>query len=339
MKALDHSGNFIRDPWRSMARAAIAHAHWSIERKTRPVDYVEKTWEFDTDAHLLTRAATHPLTISESVALAEVATAFLPALVPYSAGAKLFSMCTRLTFDGRGSFSIPDITAMSAGFVAENSPKAVLAGVSRGATLNPYKLAALIVASSELLAQGSVETIFQNTLAEAAARGLDTVLFSNAAATSASPAGLLNGIAGLTPSAPGTKTEAISTDLVALIAAVAPVAGGGDIVIVVNPAQAAEIGIRTLGGFKDMIIPNGNLASGTVIAIATPAVVSAFGAPTFSSSSEAAVHMSDTPGAIVASSPTSSMWQTANIAIKMVNDATWALRSTSGVAWMTGVNW
>jgi hypothetical protein len=75
--------------------------------------------------------------------------------------------------------------------------------------------------------------------------------------------------------------------------------------------------------------------------------VSVSGAAEFEVSEQATLHMEDTtplqistvgtPNVVAA--PVQSMFQTAQIAIRMLADITWAMRRTGMVQWMTGVNW
>ena len=95
---------------------------------------------------------------------------------------------------------------------------------------------------------------------------------------------------------------------------------------------------------QSVVLPAGSVPAGTVIAVAANAVVSVMGAPTFGSSTHATLMMDSVPLPIVpsggvASSPVTSLFQTANVAVKMILDASWALRSAQGVAWMSNVLW
>ena len=75
-------------------------------------------------------------------------------------------------------------------------------------------------------------------LRENTAMSFDASLFSNAAATTASPAGILNGVAALTATAGGGEL-AMMTDLAALAAAIS--GATANLAFATNPAQAHRI--------------------------------------------------------------------------------------------------
>lgn len=338
------------DPAKSIARAAVATGLARIDRSMGATEHAHRLWPFDHTAALLTRAATTPLTIANT-GLIEVATAVLPALVPISAAAQVFAAGLSLAWDGAGAITIPNVTPPNTGvsaFVGEGSPKPVVMGATTGARLDPHKIAPIAVISSELFSQASIETIMQRMLAEVAAVSLDTALFSNAPADATRPAGLLNGITPITAD-PGTgsKTDAMVADILALGKAVAPVAGGTNVIFVASIGQALALQLRTYGNFRPSVITSSVLANGTVIALAVNALVSIFGVPTFETSTQATVHMEGTtplqigtPGSPpTVAAPTQSLFQSANIGIKLNQPVTWALRSPTAVAVINGTAW
>jgi hypothetical protein len=156
------------------------------------------------------------------------------------------------------------------------------------------------------------------------------------------PAGLLNGIAGLTPTvAGGAKSDVMADDLGKLINAISPVAGAG-FFIVAAPEQAAALQFR-LAQQVPNVRASEALAAGTVIAIAPRAFVSIFETPRVEASFEALVH-EDTAATAIATgaaiaAPTRSLFQTNAVGLRLACPVSWALRSTSAVAWMSGVNW
>jgi hypothetical protein len=234
---------------------------------------------------------------------------------------------------------VPNLGVANVAFVAEGAPKPAVQGLSSGARLDPFKIAGITPISSELFAQEGIETIMRAMLAESTGPVLDAAVFSNAAATSARPAGLLNGIAGLTPDAgTGQKSDAMVADLSKLAAAIAPVSGGSKIAIIMAAGQFVAFASRSARDQENLIIIPAALAAGTVIAVATNAVVSAMGVPEFETSTQATITMDDAPQPWPAP-PVSSMFQTASVAIKMELPVTWARRSATGVAYMTAVNW
>jgi hypothetical protein len=258
--------------------------------------------------------------------------------------------------NGAGAIIIPNVTPPNTGvsaFVAEGMPKPVVMGATTGPRLDPHKIAPICVISSELFSQASIETIMQRMLAEVAAVSLDTALFSNAPADATRPAGLLNGITPITASTNADLTEAMTADIIALGSAIAPVAGGSNIVFVTNMGQALALQLRTYGSFGtygefgSAVFTSSVIPPGTVIAIAINALVSIFGVPSFETSTQATLHLEGTtplqigtPGSpATVAAPTQSMFQSANIGIKLNQPVTWALRSPQAVAVVTGTKW
>jgi hypothetical protein len=339
MKPLDHS-TFKRDPILSISRAAMATLRSRLDRSMTADEHAAKAWPFDEDAHLIVRAATSPHTMTDTAALVQIAAAVFPMLEPYSAAAQLFDMGLSVPL-GRefGGVTVPGLATVPVAFVAEGDAKPVLQGTSAGARLDPHKVAGITVASTELFAQDPTETFMRAMLAQSLGPVLDAAVFSNAAATPAQPAGLLNGIAPLTED-PGTgqKSDAMVADLAKLAAAIAPVAGASKIAFVGNLAQITAIVTRGGGQNANIIALAAAVPEGTVIAVAVNAVVSAAGVPEFEISTQATLTMDSAPAAFPAP-PVSSMFQTASVAVKMVAPATWALRSPQGAAWIQNANW
>jgi hypothetical protein len=183
-------------------------------------------------------------------------------------------------------------------------------------------------------------------LVESTGPGIDKVLFSANAAASDRPAGLLNGIAALTPSAAGgNKGETLVNDLQTLATAIAPVAGNGDIVLVASPDAAVALRLRLPTSVEWPVLTSSSLAARTVIAIAAAAVVSAVdGVPQIDAKQSVAIHYETSPLPIVGSggvvaTPVGSTYQTDSVALRLRWPISWALRSSGAVAWMQNVNW
>jgi hypothetical protein len=326
----------------SLVRAVIARAAAVLDGGVRAADYAAATWPNDAAVPLILRAASVPTTMS-STALAPVVVQFATALRPLSAAGELMARGIALTNFGRGLVAVPSFAPGESEFVAEAAPIPVKQFVSSGPTLSPYKLATIAVMSGELLEHSEAETMVRAVLAESVGLGLDRVLFSaNAAVPGKSPAGLLNGIAALTPAAAGgQKQDAMASDIQALIGAIAATAGSGWMLITA-PAQAGALAFR-LAQQVPNVITSGVLAAGTVIAIAPQAFVSIMEAPRIDSSIEAILHMDNAPADIstagVVAAPARSLFQTNSVGLRMITPVSWALRAPGAVAWMSGVNW
>jgi hypothetical protein len=96
------------------------------------------------------------------------------------------------------------------------------------------------------------------------------------------------------------------------------------------------------------IIDSGTIPLGTVIVIDAADFVSVGAeAPRFEVSDQATLHMEDTaPAQIVGGAspgtpafPTTSLWQTDSLALRLILPINWCLRRAGIVAWVQGVTW
>jgi hypothetical protein len=328
----------------SLTRAIIARAAAALDGGNRPLDYAQAAWPNDPAVPLILRTAATPASMTTAAALVPVVQQFVAALGPLSAGGFLMNAGIKLTSIGRGNVAVPGFAPGEADFVAELAPIPVKQFVSAGPVLSPYKLASICAVTGELIEHSDAEALVRSALTESVAVALDRVLFSASAAVAGKqPAGLLNGIAGLTPAAAsGAKTDIMTTDISTLLNAIAPVAGAGWF-IVAAPGQAVALQFRLAREF-DNIRASSALAAGTVVAIAPQAFVSAMETPRIEASIEAIVHMeSATPAAIVngggMAAPVRSLFQTNSVGLRMITPVSWGLRAPNAVAWMSGVNW
>jgi hypothetical protein len=327
-----------------LCRAAIASGLATLDKM--PPATVAKRWEDHRDIELLTRAAVSPTAIAGNPALTQISFAFLQLLQAASAGADLLARSIVLDFNGAAQISCPGLSVPTSGFVAEGQPIPVIQSVSNIATMVPKKISVIASLTSEMMRSTNAETLVRTALVDSAAPPLDAVLFSANAATAAAPAGLLAGIAPLTPAGSGSpKADLLVDDLQKLIAAIAPVAGNANVAVVAAPAQYVALRLRLLEPLSWPLMLSNSLPSGTVVAVAVPAIVAALeGAPVVESSMEAEIHRETVPAEIVSApgvvaTPISSMWQLDSVALKMRWPISWGLRDVRGVAWMSGVNW
>jgi hypothetical protein len=340
----DRNGNSISP----LVRAAIAVGLAGLDRRTgSAVDHAQRRFGDDRNLNLVLRAATSPTSLAGTPALARIAVAYLEALTPVSAGADLLARGIGLNFDGHAQISVPGIARPIADFVGEGQPIPVqIAPTSAGPTLTPFKLAVITSLTREMMESSNAETLVRAVLLEATGPALDKVLFSANAAASDRPAGLLNGIAPLTPaSATSGKSEVIVDDLQALGLAIAPVSGNGEITLIASPDAAVALRLRLPSPVQWPILTSASLAARTVIAVAANAIVSAIeGTPEISASAVAEFHRETVPAPIVTSAgtvatPVGSLYQTDEVGLKMRWLISWALRSSAALAWMQSVNW
>jgi hypothetical protein len=314
-----------------------------MRKPNRPDEVARSLWGDDRDVALVLRAAVSPTTIAGAPGLAQIAKAFLTTLVPMSAGADLLARGIELNFDGVAQITLPGIAIPTADFVGEGMPIPVVqATTSAGTSLVPYKIGVITSLTGEMLRSSNAEALIGDALMQATGPAIDRVLLSNAAAATDRPAGLLNGIAALTPAAAGgNKGETLVNDLQTLATAIAPVAGNGNITLIASPDAAVALRLRLPQTVEWPILTSASLAARTVIAVAVNAVVSAIdGTPLIDASQESDFQSDSAPASDGSlGTPRYSMFQKDAVALRLRWPITWTLRTPSALAYMTGVNW
>jgi hypothetical protein len=329
--------------WRqSFVRSAAATVLSRIQKDTgSPEQIVRAHWPNDDRAAVIVRGAVTPLMQGDYPG-STVARLLL--LAPKSGAAQLFPLATVVDLKGVSSFSFPLPTNFAnAGFVPEGQPIPLRQGVYVGMPVGPVRKVALMAALSNELESASgdiAETIISNTLSVAVGRGLDAVLFSSAAATPDSPAGLLFGVT------PVAGSAIMSADLGALIGEIASAGvDTSDVVFVCAPPQALAITLLAGPHFTHRIIETAGLATGSVVAVAPSAlVIAGDGAvPQVDTSKQATLHFADPASQIVPpggpmSAPVLSTFQDDLLALRCTARLTWSVAAGS-VAALTGATW
>jgi hypothetical protein len=303
-------------------------------------------WPQDDHTALLVRAATTPAALTNASQLARISAEFLAAMAPMSAGAALLDAAHQFDFNGAAFMNIPSFTATNTAvaYVSEGSPIPVVQFSSSKAQLVPRKLAAIVVATEELLeASPAAEMLLRDVLLRSTALAIDSVLFDTNPADSTRPAGLRNGIAA-TPSASavGDEYSTMITDLTALTAIVAPV--GGPIAFIASRDRVANMKLRAQHPdiWRDaafMLLPSSSLPPDVVMAVAVDGLVSATDtAPTIRVSRDSLVNL-DTAPPTQPGAPSSSLWQTRSVGLQVRFVLDWATRAPNVVAWTQGVKW
>ena len=349
----------LYDPTRrsnSFVRAVLATALAQFDANLPgPEKIARRLWPDDDATGIVLKAASAPADTTTSGWASQLASTSIADLVmtqgPTSCGGELMRSAIALSFDGTAQINAPSIisSASDAAWVAQGSPipfrQMTIGG---GASLTPKKLATGFVVTRELVEHSvpNAERLLRAAITESIGVALDAAMFDATASSSTRPAGLRNGVS-TTTAATGGGDAAMMKDLGALAAAVAGV-GGLNIAFVAAPGEAVKIALRAGPKFKFPVFASGGLASGSVMAVALPALVSATDpAARFSVSTEAVLHMEDTsPAAIgttgspnVVAAPARSLWQTDCVAFRLVLEASWGLRAASSVAWTSSVTW
>jgi HK97 family phage prohead protease/HK97 family phage major capsid protein len=280
----------------------------------------------------------------------------------------LASLGLALSFGRSGRIAVPtrSLTPTIAGsFVGEGLPIPVRQGAFTAAILTPKKMAVITSWTRELDEHSipAIEGLLRDAIQHDTAVSIDNVLLDANPATAVRPAGLLNGIAGLTPTT-GGGFNALVADLKALSGALMTSTNGNvrQMAWLMNPQQALSISLVSAPGtgvfpFKEEIgqgkllgytvIQAGTVPLGTVIVVDAADFVSVGGeSPRFEISDQATLHMEDTtplaigtPGSpATVAAPVRSMFQTDSMALRLILPLNWTMRRPV-VAWVAGVTW
>jgi HK97 family phage prohead protease/HK97 family phage major capsid protein len=357
------------------AGAAIIVAH----RDRMPVAEIVRTAFGDDEATRAVvdwqmRAATAPA-MSTVVGWAQelvqqIVVDFMQTLMPKSVYPRLSGMGLTLTFGRNGKVIIPTRSrtpTIAGSFVGEGLPIPVRQGAFTSQTLTPKKMAVITTWTREIDEHSipAIQGLLRDAIQVDTAVSLDAILLDTNPATTIRPAGILNGVSGLTPTAGGGFT-ALTGDIKALSGALLTGTLGNvrNPAWLMNPQQVNsaglvaapgagvfpfrdEIGRGQLGGWP--IIDSGTVPLGTVIAIDAADYVSVTGdGPRFEISDQATLHMEDTAPADIVSGPSGtpapatpvkSMFQTDSLALRLILPVNWTIRRAGTVAWMAGVTW
>lgn len=136
------------------------------------------------------------LQVDTNLGVEDVATDFLDLVTPLEN--ELIAAQAGATFltGLKGDIAVPFYTGSNAGWAGEISTASNGEGAFKQKTLSPLRITSYIDLSKQLLIQAndSIEAYIQNSLVTAVRECLESTMFGNAAATSTSPAGLLNGV-------------------------------------------------------------------------------------------------------------------------------------------------
>lgn len=228
-------------------------------------------------------------------------------------------------------------------------------------SLTPLKAAALAVISNELLRDSTpaAEGLVRDALVEAAAQRIDTTFLGAVAAVAGvSPAGLLNGVTGISSS--GTDGDAVRADIKALYDVFIAAKNATGLWFVMNPslAKALQLMTNALGQkeFPDIRQTGGTLegdpvatgenVGGDDLILLKPSDIWKIGdgGVEVSMSRDATIEQdtapqgaSDTP--VAASANMVNMFQTESTAIKVVRSMNFAKRRSHAVQYVEGAHY
>lgn len=347
-------------------RAAIATLHAAVKHRSVE-DVVRDRWGDDEATMVVTRAA-QPTALTTQAGWAQELVLlsnadFLTTLVASSVFNPLSAAGTTLSFGpGAGAIKIPSLAttpSISGSFVGEAQPIPVRRAGLTSITLTPHKMGVITRYSREIAMYSTpaIEGICRDAIKNHTSITIDTLLLDNVAASAVRPAGLTNGVAGLTP-ATGGGYSAVLKDIKALTAPFYAANAGRQLVMIINPAQRLDLSMVPgpagvpFGWTNEFtsqfqMIVSTTVPVGNVYMIDAADFVSVNGNLEFEVSEEATLHIEDTAPQNISSTgspnvvaaPVESMFQTAQIALRMLVNINWAMRRTGMVQWMTGINW
>jgi HK97 family phage prohead protease len=252
-------------------------------------------------------------------------------------------------------------------FVGEGAPIPVRQAAFTSQTLSFKKMAVISAWTKEMDVHSipAIEGVIREIMTEDTGIAIDSVLIDTNPATTIRPAGLLNGVSGLTATTGGGLTALIGDIKQLMGALLTPTKGNlRSPVWLMHPADILSISLipATAGGgefpFREEvlggslngipIIDSSTITAKTVILVdAADFVTIDGGGPRFEVSDQATLHFEDTtpldlatvgtPNTVAA--PAKSLFQTDSIALKLVLPMNWALRRTGMVAWTSAVTW
>ena len=209
-------------------------------------------------------------------------------------------------------------------------------------------MSTILAATRELFDRSipTFENIIRASYYELLQLALDAAVFATTDGDSTKSPGIRYNISALPASEEVDPMLAMLADIKSVVSAVATVALNNEIVLVGSPTMAV-----TMQGFKEKIpypiYGSSAVTDGDLIAVATNAIASSVDeVPKFETSREATLQMNTTPTAIgtagtpnVVAAPSRSLFQTDSVGCKITLGASWLLRSSSGVAHVTGGIW
>jgi HK97 family phage major capsid protein len=248
-------------------------------------------------------------------------------------------------------------------FVAEGAPIPVRQAQTAAVTIGLKKMAVIVSYSREIGEHSipAIEGLLRTFISEDTEVAVDTVLVDANPSTAVRPAGLRNGVTGLTATA-GGGFAALVGDIKQMISVLAAANALRNPVWIMHPTQATSISLtatangvfpfkqeidgKMLQGYPTIISSTVPLA--TLILLDAADFVSVSGdEPRFEVSDQATLHFEDTApqqiGTVgtpnVVAAPVRNMFQTDSLALRMILPMNWIMRRVGVTTWVSGVTW
>jgi HK97 family phage major capsid protein len=158
----------------------------------------------------------------------------------------------RFTFGRAGVVSLPSRAAtptIGGSFVAQGSPIPVRQAGYQSISLTPKKMGVISTFTREIAEHStpSIEALIRQAIQEDTSVAIDAVLLDNTAASTTRPAGLRNGVSGLTPTT-GGGFAALVGDIKQMVAVLVAANSLRAPVWIMNPAQVLSIAMTQNAG-------------------------------------------------------------------------------------------
>jgi hypothetical protein len=327
----------------TFVRYVTAQAHAQLVHDD-PLAIANRRWPADARVRTVIRAVSEPpADLSNTPALAVVATDFITSLQPISAAAQLMSAGLLLNFDRYARIVLPDFTGLDdlpTPFVGAGQPAPVAEMSSSAPALEPYKIELIVTATKEMILGGNAERLIGDALKRSAAFALDKALFDAHPGDANRPPGLRTS-ARLAESVAINNETAMQMDVGRLVGASEHVAAAAPFYFIGRSRRMSAM--RML---MKQVPPNFVLLSSAagqalpesaLLCVVPLGFASAVGLPEVELVESATVEMNDAPGSpdLSQAQRVRSMFQTDTVGIKIRIPASWALRTPDAANWIT----
>ena len=228
---------------------------------------------------------------------------------------------------------VPRVTASSiAGWVGEGASKPVSEMRLDDVTMDPTKCAGIVVISLELARSSApnAESVIRADLIGSVNLLVDATFVGTAAATSWSPAGILNGVTPVTST--GTSASAIAADVATVISGMTTAGGeAAQLLLLMHPSTSAKVGLvfATVGAQVPLpILTSTAVTAGRLIVIdQTEVLLADDNVVAIDATGQAALQLDSAPSTPAAA--LTSLWQQNLFAIRAERLVNWAPRKTA----------
>jgi hypothetical protein len=334
-----------RKSW-SRVLTACALSRFPSANQRLPRQLLKAHWPDDARAMTLMKAAQSPTDTTNSGLPAVAPTVTWRSLAPGAAAWKLFDhpSALRLDLSDLQTLSMANIAGLPPVpmFVDEADPAPVMQWTWSKTTLGPTKkILAVAVVTDELerATPESAAAIMGRVLSDASQKSIDTIAFDATAGSDIRPAGLLNGVAAISPSTATDHIIAMAEDISNLVGKIGEKGiDPSDTVFIASPAEAMMLTLLAGAKFNNDVLMSLGIPPKIVIAVSPTGIASGYqGPPQIETSKETSLHMNTVPGEPT-QPPSTSLFQTQRIAIKVRAQAAWCA-APGAVQYVQNVLW